>query len=128
MLSLERSPVVRVKGFEKKIYATKNPDWVMGILEFASGTVAQVQTNWLLPDAAGIPLDDSLQVTGENGTALLAMQPAGLSIWSMDGYSGAGLRLRNENVRRCARRLAERAPVFLPLSSHGLASHRSHAL
>lgn len=87
MLSLERSPVVRVKGFEKKIHATKNPDWVMGILEFASGAVAQVQTNWLLPDAAGIPLDDSLQVTGENGSALLAMQPAGLSIWSMDGYS-----------------------------------------
>ena len=87
MLSMERSPVVRVRGFDRKIHSTKNPDWVMGILEFASGAIGQVQTNWLLPDAAGVPLDDALQITGETGTATLSMQPAGLSIWASEGYS-----------------------------------------
>ena len=87
MLSIERSPVVRVRGFERTIHSTRNPDWVMGILEFASGVIGEVQTNWLLPDAAGIGLDDALQVTGESGTASLSLQPAGLSIWSGSGYS-----------------------------------------
>lgn len=86
MLSLERSPVVRVRGFERKIHSTRNPDWVMGILEFSSGAIGQVHTNWLLPDAAGVGLDDALQIVGESGTASLAMQPAGLSIWSERGY------------------------------------------
>lgn len=87
MLSLERSPVVRVKGFEQKIHSTRNPDWVLGILEFASGAIGEVHTNWLLPDAAGVALDDALQIIGELGTASLSMQPAGLSIWGEQGYS-----------------------------------------
>ena len=86
MLSVERSPVIRVHGFERKIHSTKNPDWVMGILEFASGAIGHVETNWLLPDAAGIGLDDALQITGETGTASLSLQPAGLSLWAEAGY------------------------------------------
>ncbi|MGC4054856.1 MAG: Gfo/Idh/MocA family oxidoreductase [Paludibaculum sp.] len=87
LLSLDRSPVVRVRGFERKIHSTLNPDWVMGILEFASGAIGRVETNWLLPDAAGIGLDDGLQVTGELGSLSLSLQPAGLSVWSEGGYS-----------------------------------------
>ena len=87
MLSLERSPVVRVRGFERKIHSARNPDWVMGIFESANGAVGEVQTNWLLPDAAGVGLDDSLQVIGETGTVSLSLQPATLSIWSGSGYS-----------------------------------------
>lgn len=87
MLSVERSPVVRVRGFERKVHSTQNPDWVMGVLEFASGAIGQVQTNWLLPDRAGVALDDAMQLTGETGTASLSLQPAGLSFWSAQGYS-----------------------------------------
>lgn len=87
MLSLERSPVRRVRGWERRIHAVRNPDWVTGILEFASGAIGEVHTNWLLPDQAGIALDDAFQVTGENGTAALVMQPAGVSIWSPHGYA-----------------------------------------
>lgn len=87
MLSLDRSPVVRVRGFERRIHSQQNPDWVTGILEFASGAIGEVHTNWLLPDAAGIALDDALQITGEHGSALLTMQPAGVSIWSEKGYA-----------------------------------------
>ncbi len=87
LLSLDRSPVVRVRGFEQKIHSTLNPDWVMGILEFASGAIGRVETNWLLPDAAGVGLDDGLQITGELGSMSLSMQPAGLSVWSEQGYS-----------------------------------------
>lgn len=87
LLSLDRSPVVRVRGFEQKIHSTLNPDWVMGVLEFASGAIGRVETNWLLPDAAGIGLDDALQITGELGSMSLSMQPAGLSVWSANGYS-----------------------------------------
>lgn len=87
MLSIERSPVIRARGFERKIYSKRNPDWVMGILEFASGAIGHVQTNWLLPDAAGVGLDDALQIIGETGTASLSLQPAGLSLWSARGYS-----------------------------------------
>ena len=87
MLSLERSPVIRVRGFERRIHSTRNPDWVTGILEFASGAIGEVHTNWLLPDAAGIGLDDALQITAEHGSASLTMQPAGVSIWSEKGYT-----------------------------------------
>lgn len=87
MLSLDRSPVTRVRGFERRIHSIRNPDWVTGILEFASGAIGEVHTNWLLPDVAGIGLDDALQITAEHGSASLTMQPAGVSIWSEKGYT-----------------------------------------
>jgi predicted dehydrogenase len=55
-------------------------------MEFESGALAEVQTSWLLPDAAGVSLDDYLQVIGEKGTGVVALQPSPVSLWTEQGH------------------------------------------
>jgi len=85
-LSVVRSRVVRVRAFERKIYGKQNPDYFLGVIEFESGAVGTVETSWLLPDAAGVSLDDFFQIIGEKATGTVALQPAAVSIWSEQGY------------------------------------------
>lgn len=85
MLSIAGSRVVRVRGFERKVYGTQNPDFFLGVLEFENGAVGEVKTCWLLPDAAGVSLDDFMQVIGDKGTGSVALQPPAVSFWNETG-------------------------------------------
>lgn len=85
MLSIVGSRVIRVRGFERKVYGTQNPDLFLGVLEFENGAVGEVKTCWLLPDAAGVALDDFMQVIGDKGTGSVALQPPTVSFWSETG-------------------------------------------
>jgi predicted dehydrogenase len=87
ILSVAQSRVVRVRAFERRVRGYENPDFFLGFMEFENGTLAEVQTSWLLPDAAGVPLDDHMQIIGEKGTAVLTLQPPAVSLWTEGGYS-----------------------------------------
>jgi len=85
MLSIVGSRVIRVRGFERKVHGGKNPDFFLGVLEFENGAVGEVKTCWLLPDVAGVALDDFMQVIGESGTGSVALQPPAVSFWNESG-------------------------------------------
>jgi UDP-N-acetylglucosamine 3-dehydrogenase len=85
MLSIVGSRVIRVRGFERKVYGAQNPDFFLGVLEFENGAVGEVKTCWLLPDAAGVALDDFMQVIGDGGTGSVALQPPAVSFWNETG-------------------------------------------
>ncbi|MBO0719955.1 MAG: Gfo/Idh/MocA family oxidoreductase [Blastocatellia bacterium] len=85
MLSIVGSRVIRVRGFERRVYYGQNPDFFLGVLEFENGAVGEVKTCWLLPDAAGVALDDFMQVIGERGAGSVTLQPPALSFWNETG-------------------------------------------
>jgi UDP-N-acetylglucosamine 3-dehydrogenase len=85
MLSIVGSRVFRVRGFERKVYGGRNPDFFLGVMEFENGTVGEVMTCWLLPDAAGVALDDFMQVIGDRGAGSVALQPPAISFWKESG-------------------------------------------
>lgn len=87
ILSIVRSRVVRVRAFERNVNGYANPDFFFGVLEFEDGALAQVLTSWLIPDAAGIGLDDYLQVIGSRGSGVVALQPSPVSLWTESGYA-----------------------------------------
>jgi UDP-N-acetylglucosamine 3-dehydrogenase len=76
----------RVRGYGRKATGSKHHDTFWGILEFEGGAIGVVETIWLLPEAAGIPLDDSLQVIGDRGVANVSLVPANLTFWRENGY------------------------------------------
>jgi len=78
-------PVQRVRGYGRKATTTKFPDIFWGVLEFEGGTIAVVETIWLLPKAAGIVLDDAFQVVGDQGVANLSLVPGSLQFWREEG-------------------------------------------
>jgi predicted dehydrogenase len=87
VLSIVKSRAVRVRAFERNVHGYENPDFFLGVMEFESGALAEVQTSWLLPDAAGVGLDDYLQVIGDKGTGVVALQPSPVSLWTEAGHS-----------------------------------------
>lgn len=87
MLWYARSPVKKVRGYQRNIQGSETPDVVWGILEFESGCIGILETTWLTPDQAGIFSNDALEVVTDNGIAMLDLVPDGLSFWLGNGFS-----------------------------------------
>src|SRR3569833_53300 len=85
LLWCTQSPVRRVRGYSRAASGNKT-DTFWGVLEFESGAIGIVQTLWMLPEAAGVGLDDAVQVIGTEGVANLALVPGGLTFWTDRGY------------------------------------------
>jgi predicted dehydrogenase len=85
MLWYTGARVERVRGYGRKAVATKHPDTFWGVLEFDSGAIGVVETIWLLPQAAGIILDDSFQLVGDKGVGNVRLEPGGLTFWRDQG-------------------------------------------
>lgn len=60
-------PVVRADG-----------DAVVGTAKLASGAVAALEHNWIMPDECGLTFDQRLEVVGTRGTAYLEGQPTSI--------------------------------------------------
>ncbi|MCC6862722.1 MAG: Gfo/Idh/MocA family oxidoreductase [Bryobacterales bacterium] len=86
MLWYTRDRIRRVRGYGRKATGSKHHDTFWGILEFENGALGVVETIWLLPEACGIPLDDSLQVVGDRGVANVSLVPGSLTFWREGGY------------------------------------------
>ena len=56
-----------------------------GLLEFNDGTMATIETSWLIPASAGIATDDAFQVVGLNGTAKIQLDTPALRVWTERG-------------------------------------------
>ncbi len=78
--------VRRVRGYGRKATNGKHHDTFWGVLEFEGGSIGVVETIWLLPNAAGVLLDDLFQLTGDRGTANVNLVPAPVTYWRDSGY------------------------------------------
>jgi len=77
--------VVRVHGISRNTRGEGYPDLNWGILEFARGGVACLETHWLLPDRAGVTTDDAMRIMGGEGVAHLQLVPSPLTLWTQRG-------------------------------------------
>jgi predicted dehydrogenase len=75
-----------VRGFERSATGRKHADTFWGVIEFEGGSLGVVETIWLLPSAAGVGLDDSFQLIGDQGVANVSLVPGGLSFWRESGH------------------------------------------
>ena len=86
MLWYAGQAVKSVRGYGRKVTGGPNDDTFWGVLEFAGQAIGVVETIWLLPDAAGVRLDDGFELIGTRGAARLDLFPGPLSFWREDGY------------------------------------------
>lgn len=85
MLWYAGTRVKRVRGYGRKAVAQKHSDTFWGVLEFEDGAIGVVETIWLLPERAGIMLDDSFQLIGDRGVGNVQLVPGALTFWREDG-------------------------------------------
>lgn len=94
--------VRRVRGFGRKATGRKHHDTFWGVLEFESGSLGIVETIWLLPQRAGVLLDDAFQLIGDRSIGNISLYPGALSFWRDDGFeipdSGYDPRVRGTAV------------------------------
>jgi predicted dehydrogenase len=86
MLWFTGDSVKRVRGYGRNATGVKHADTFWGVLEFTSGALGIVETIWLLPEQAGIALDDAFQVVGTKGIGSLQLVPGNLTFWTDAGY------------------------------------------
>lgn len=93
VLWLADSEVVRVHSIERNLSGLRYPDASWGLLEFASGAVAIVESSWFVP--AGAPanvltptwrgtIDAEIEVIGTLGTSRIRLLDGPLSHWSSE--------------------------------------------
>jgi predicted dehydrogenase len=78
--------VQRVRGYGRKVTGGKHHDAFWGILEFAKGAFGILETIWLLPQSAGITLDDAFQLIGDRGVGNISLVPGAMSFWHEEGF------------------------------------------
>lgn len=76
-----------VRAYGRTIEGGATPELLWACVEFDSGTLALLQSNWLTPDAAGIAIADSAEIIGKYGIASFETSTAGLQIWNQSGRS-----------------------------------------
>ncbi|MBI3680580.1 MAG: Gfo/Idh/MocA family oxidoreductase [Acidobacteria bacterium] len=86
MLWYTAKPVRRVRGYGRKATNGLHPDTFWGVLEFEGGAIGVVETIWLLPEPAGVVLDDAFQLIGTRGIANLHLVPGSLAFLTENGF------------------------------------------
>ncbi len=85
MLWYTGARVERVRGYGRKAVASVHHDTFWGVLEFDSGAIGVVETIWLVPQPAGVMLDDAFELVGDAGVAHLRLEPGSLTYWRQTG-------------------------------------------
>lgn len=87
------SPPVRVQAVERNLSGMRYPDACWALIEFASGTVAMLETSWFVPTGAPAnvvtpswrgTIDAEIEVIGAEGTSRIRLLDGPLSFWSAD--------------------------------------------
>lgn len=86
MLWYSGDRVRRVRGFGRKAAGLKHDDTFWGVLEFEGGGLGVVETIWLLPQRAGVLMDDAFQLVADRGVANIDYFPGAISFWRDDGF------------------------------------------
>jgi UDP-N-acetylglucosamine 3-dehydrogenase len=77
--------VQSVVGWQRSVQDADNPDLVWLALEFGGGVLGFLQTHWLVPDEAGVGVDDAFEVVGSRGVARLQLTDPGFFYWDERG-------------------------------------------
>jgi UDP-N-acetylglucosamine 3-dehydrogenase len=87
MLWLSGSRVRRVRGYARTVNPGPTPDVVWGVLEFESGALGVLETQWLAPEQSGLYTDDALSVAGSRGVARIDLSRAPLTMATESGQT-----------------------------------------
>ena len=127
MLWLAGEPVRRVRALDRLTDRDGGAHGVWALLEFASGIVGTIEAAWMVPDGAGLAMDDAFSITGTAGIARLQFDLPPLRVWRdtsqtvpdtsyeprLRGAVGGALRDELAYFVACARR-GERSAVVTP--------------
>ncbi|MBO9605263.1 MAG: Gfo/Idh/MocA family oxidoreductase [Paenibacillaceae bacterium] len=72
--------VKAVKAYDSYVTNDQSPDVLLSCLEFDNGVKAVLNSNWMVPQEAGLPIADSLEVIGEAGIASFDNAHGGLQL------------------------------------------------
>lgn len=83
------APVERVyaEGVSRRSAEWGHQDAVAVLMRFSGDVIAALETSWVLPAGAPAPLDASLHVIGDSGSAVIEGSNSGLSILDEQGFS-----------------------------------------
>lgn len=81
MLWLAGHRVARVRAVDRLADRDGGAHGLWGMLEFASGAIAMLETSWLIPVGADISTDDAFQVTGMLGSGRIQLESPPLRVW-----------------------------------------------
>ncbi|MCC6589875.1 MAG: Gfo/Idh/MocA family oxidoreductase [Bryobacterales bacterium] len=100
MLWYAQRPVTRVRGYGRQTAGPKHAETFWGVIEFGNdGPLGIVETIWLTPLEAGVPLDDAFSLVGSKAVARLQLHPSPLAFFRETGYEAPDLsydpRVRN---------------------------------
>ncbi|KIL35492.1 hypothetical protein SD71_13340 [Cohnella kolymensis] len=79
------SRVSKVRAYGLSPSGAATPEILWACLQFETGALAMLQSNWMTPDEAGIVIHDSAEIIGTNGLARFDTEPAGLQVLSSSG-------------------------------------------
>lgn len=78
--------VRRVRGYQRNATGVRHADVFWGIIEFDKETIGVVETIWLLPQQAGVGLDDAFHLVGTRGVGNVRLEPGSLTFWTEAGF------------------------------------------
>jgi predicted dehydrogenase len=132
-----------VYAVQRFVSGHRYPDALMATLQFANGTIAQIETAWLVPDFAPRnvvagdwigTIDAEFEMNGLNASARYRLLDSGLSIASSEslhspevglwpdvyGAIGGALRTEDEHFIQCVRAGTTSTIASLDQALHGL--------
>ncbi len=78
--------VRRVRGYQRNATGVRHADVFWGIIEFEKETIGVVETIWLLPQQAGVGLDDAFHLVATRGVGNVRLEPGALTFWTETGF------------------------------------------
>jgi predicted dehydrogenase len=84
MLWTNESGIRSVYAIDRLASRDNGAHGLWSVLEFADGTVATIESSWLVPDTAGRATDDAFQAVGLEGTGRIQLDTPSLQLWRGD--------------------------------------------
>lgn len=85
MLWLAGCNVTSVRAIDRIADRDDGAHGLWGMMQFENGTVATIETSWMIPDSAGVETDDAFRVTGLAGSAEVQFDVPALRVWEAAG-------------------------------------------
>lgn len=101
------SRVRKVRSYGRSVSGASVPEVLWANLEFENGVLAVLQSNWMLPDEAGIQIHDTTELVCEKGIIRFETEPSGLQIFSRSGRKTTDLTVHHQLNGQAAGALRE---------------------
>ena len=111
--------VTNVRAFTRNIQGGEFPDVNWAFLEFSGGCVACIETQWLIPDQAGIMTNDAMQVIGSKAVADIHFVPSSLNLWKEQGPESVNVSYNAQFAGRIWGAIKEEVGYFVDCVKRG---------